>query len=206
MSGVAIYLEGGGPGPDTKEVLRRGMEAFLESLRVQVRAKGMYWKLVACGGRRQAFNAWSWPKPDARYPLRILLVDAEAPVSGGFADHLADRPRDQWPVSANDEDRIHLMVQVMETWIIADISTLACYYGPGFRGEALPTEKPLEEVRKKSIEAALRNATKNTQRGRYRKIRHASDLLARIDPGQVRQRCPACDRLFTVVGGLIRNA
>lgn len=206
MSGVAVYLEGGGPGPDTREVLRRGMEAFLKSLRDQARAKGMYWKLVPCGGRQQAFNAWSWPKPDARYPLRVLLVDAEAPVSGTVADHLAGQRRDQWPVSANHEDRIHLMVQVMETWIAADASTLACYYGPGFRGEALPTEKPLEEIRKESIEAALRNATKKTERGRYKKIRHASDLLARMDPDQIRRRCPACDRFFIVVGGLIQNA
>ena len=71
MSGIAIYLEGGGPGPDTKKVLRRGMEAFLEGLRDQARAKGMYWKLVPCGGRRQAFNAWLTPRRQFQGALPI---------------------------------------------------------------------------------------------------------------------------------------
>ena len=179
------------------------MEVFLRGLREQARARGMYWKLVPCGGRDEAFRAWSSPKPDARFPIRVLLVDAETPVSGGFAHHLATG--DGWPVSVADEDRIHLMVQVMETWIVADPSALACYYGDGFRAQDLPSGKPLEDVLKYDIKHALRRATENTQRGRYQKIRHA-DLLAKLDPDRVRGRCRACERVFTLVGGLIRAA
>ena len=204
MNGIAIYLEGGGDGLDTKDALRRGMEAFLSQLREAAREKGMPWKLVACGSRTTAFRGWDKGRSDARYPIRLLLVDAESPVSRGFAEHLATRQEDQWPISDSDEDRVHLMVQVMETWIIADAPALVCYYGKGFREEALPSNKPLEDVLKYDIRHALRKATKETHSGRYHKTRDAPDLLAKMDPGRVRQRCPACKRLFTVVSGLIQ--
>ena len=210
MNGIAIYLEGGGDGLDTKDALRRGMEAFLSQLREAAREKGMPWKLVACGSRTTAFNGWDKGRSDARYPIRLLLVDAESPVSRGIAEHLATRQEDQWPISDSDEDRVHLMVQVMvqvmETWIIADVPALVCYYGKGFREEALPSAKPLEDVLKYDIRHALRKATKETHSGRYHKTRHAPDLLERIDPDLVRKRCRMCDRLFEVVDGLIRAA
>ena len=44
MNGIAIYLEGGGDGLDTKDALRRGMEAFLSQLKEAAREKGMPWK------------------------------------------------------------------------------------------------------------------------------------------------------------------
>ena len=206
MTGIAVYLEGGGPGPDTREALRRGMDGFLQDLRSRARAREMNWKLVACGGRDEALAAWNAPTADTRYSIRLLLVDSEGPVSGGFADHLAHRPEDRWPISPLDEERIHLMIQFMETWIAADPAALACFYGAGFRSEALPSQHLLEGVRKKQIEAALTRATKATHRGRYHKTRHAPTLLARIAPALVRERCPACDRLFSVVGNLIQSA
>ena len=206
MRGIAVYLEGGGPGPDTREALRRGMDGFLGDLRTRARAREMNWKLVACGGRDEAFAAWNSPTADTRYPIRLLLVDSEGPVSSGFAEHLAGRPEDRWPISPVDEERIHLMIQFMETWIAADPAALTRFYGAGFRAEALPRQHRLEGVRKKQIEAALNKATKATRRGRYHKTRHAPALLARIAPGRVRERCPACDRLFRVVGDLIQAA
>ena len=41
----------------------------------------MFWKIVVCGGRDRAFRDWTKQPLDARYPIRILLVDAEGPVS-----------------------------------------------------------------------------------------------------------------------------
>ncbi len=48
----------------------------------------------------------------------LLLVDAEGPVRGSLVDHL--KARDGWEIHEADQDSIHLMSQVMETWIIAD--------------------------------------------------------------------------------------
>ena len=206
MRGIAVYPEGGGPGPDTREALRLGMDAFPGDLRTRARAREMNRKLVACGGRDEAFAAWSSPTADTRYPIRLLLVDSEGPVSGGFADHLANRREDRWPISHTDEERIHLMIQFMETWIAADPSALTDFHGAGFRSEALPSQHLLEGFRKKQIEAALTRATKATGKGRYHKTRHAPALPARIAPHRVRERCPAGSRLFTVVGNLIQSA
>ena len=92
------------------------------------------------------------------------------------------------------------MVQTMEAWIVADGDALAAYYGQGFRKTALPVTPNLESVSKRTIEKALEMATRATTKGRYQKIRHASQLLARIRPGRVRERCAACGRLFDFLG------
>ena len=42
--------------------------------------------------------------------------------------------------------------------------------------------------------------------GRYHKIRHAGDLLRRIDVNKVRERCRHCERLFNTVAEQIKAA
>ena len=58
MSGVAIYMEGGGDGKDAKAALRQGMDALLQPLKEAARAKALHWKLVPCGGRDKAFRGF----------------------------------------------------------------------------------------------------------------------------------------------------
>lgn len=110
----------------------------------------------------------------------ILLVDSEGPVN----------------VTGIGDDAVHLMVQSMEAWIVADGRALAEYYGQKFQPSALPKTANLESVSPKNILSALKRATRNTKKGEYHKIRHASELLARLDPQQVKKRCPSCRRLF----------
>ena len=86
------------------------------------------------------------------------------------------------------------MVQTMETWIVADRTALKDYYGEGLDESELPGLDDLEAA--SAADKALERATRNTGKGEYRKIGHASDLLRRIDPATVRDRCPACRRLF----------
>ena len=93
-----------------------------------------------------------------------------------------------------------------ETWIAADRSALADYYGHRFLASALPVAEDLEAIPEDSIQTALTRATLPTQKRAYHKTRHAPDLLRRIDPVLVRKRCRMCDRLFEVMGGLIRAA
>ena len=80
------------------------------------------------------------------------------------------------------------------------------YYGQGFNAGALPRRPNLEEVSKADVERSLKRATAGTQKGRYHKIRHASDLLQRIDPETVKARCRHCERLFIELGRLIDAA
>ena len=46
MSGVAIYVEGGGQGKNSQAALRRGMDGFLRRLKDAARTKGWRWRLV----------------------------------------------------------------------------------------------------------------------------------------------------------------
>ncbi len=198
MNGVTIYMEGGGKGPDTRGALRRGMDAFLSELKDAVRAKSWNWKLVCCGGREEAFQAFRKARENHDNAMIALLVDAEGPVSGSPGEHL--QKQDGWNFDKPDEDIVCLMAQVMETWIVADPGTLGHYYGQGFKGSALPKSPDLEAVPKADIAKALERATRETRKGCYHKIRHASDLLARIDSSRTRQRCPCCGRLFAMIG------
>ncbi len=98
------------------------------------------------------------------------------------------------------------MVQAMEAWIVADPSALARYYGQGFRLAALPKTRNLEEVSKQDLERGLRQATQATGKGRYHKIKHASDLLKRIDVSAVTSRCGHCKRLFDDLGKILATS
>ena len=197
-------MEGGGKGRATKDALRKGMEAFLVELKEAARKKSWYWKLVCCGGRTEAFRAFRNEQTSAKYSVVVLLVDAEGPVTGEPSRHLNDR--DNWSITEQERSRVHLMVQTMETWIVSDANALTKYYGSNFIASALPTSNNLEEVAKVDIARDLRRATTGTTKGEYHKIRHASDLLRKIDPEVVRKRCAFCERLFERLGQEVKAA
>lgn len=198
---LAIYMEGGGDGKDSKAALREGMEMFLAEVKDTCRARNWHWKLVCCGSRNEAYKRFQNERIRGEAGIVVLLVDSEAPVDAGPADHLA--MRDGWNLDGIDNETIHLMVQSMETWIVADRDALRAYYGQGFQENAIPRHRDLEDVSKRDIAAGLGRATTGTQKGPYHKIRHARHLLQRIDPTTVRQRCRHCERLFETLLRLI---
>ena len=200
MSAIAIYMEGGGGGKGTRVALRRGMDGFLGKLKDVARAKGWRWRLVCCGGRDAAFRAFGNAYSNGSDALVVLLVDSEGPVDVSPRAHLT---RDGWNLSGVADNQIHLMVQVMETWIIADPGALATYYGQRFQESALPAADDLETVAKNEVAAALDRATERAQKGRYHKIHHAAALLACIDPARARARCRHCERLFATLDAAV---
>ena len=201
MSGIAIYMEGGGKGNATRAALRQGMDTFLRSLKDAARVKALRWKLVCCGPRDEAFKRFRNALNGNDAAIIVLLVDAEGPVKQSVRDHL--RSRDKWNLSFTSEDTVHLMVQTMDTWIVADPAALREYYGQGFKANRLPKSRNLETVPRADIGRSLREATQDTQKGRYQKISHASDLLKRIEVEKVKGRCPHCQRLFDELGPVV---
>jgi hypothetical protein len=91
----------------------------------------------------------------------------------------------------------------MEAWLVADPEALAEYYSQRFNGNALPRRPNLEEEPKTQIYNALENATRQTQKGSYGKIKHASALLKLVSPQRAQERCPHCRRFFDTVAGRI---
>lgn len=196
MTGVAIYMEGGGDSTASKAAIRQGMGEFLRAIRDRVRERRLTWKLVACGSRNSAHDAFTHAVRTQPRAFNILLVDSEGPINGTPREHL--NAREGWHLSG-DEEVFHVMVQSMETWIVADVSVLRQYYRQGFLENALPAADDLETVAKTDVVRALAHATRGTQKGTYRKIYHASKILARADPAQVMRRCGHCRRLFELV-------
>ena len=195
MKGIAIYMEGGGSGSG-KEALRRGMDALLKPLKAIAQRKRVHWKLVACGSRDAAFKAFR-NAANSDDTIAVLLVDSEGPVPASTSpiEHLKQRDPSS-KLQHTNGDAIHLMVQVMETWIVADVGALSRYYGSGFERRRLPRRQMLEEEPKDDLARALAQATVATSRGSYHKINHASELLGEIDPETLKQRCPHFERLW----------
>ena len=181
------------------------MGRFLHELKEKAWENGRELRLVPCGGRQQTYKTFNDARDRAgEGEIVVLLVDAEEPVAAPTpVEHLRRRSSDGWDLSGVDEDQVHLMVQTMETWIVADRDTLATYYGQGFLINVLPTRQDLEEECKTVVTKALNRATERTQKGRYHKIRHSAELLARIDPKKARSRCCHCERLFVVLGAAV---
>ena len=197
---IRIYVEGGGDTHYGRASLRQGFNTFLGRLRDAAREKRIRWYLVPGGPRNSCFYDFCNALECHPSAFNVLLVDAEADVSTEPWEHL--RTRDGWltPASA---DNYHLMVQTMEAWFLADRGVLARYYGDGFLDSALPKNADVEQVDKALLESSLDNATRGTQKGKYRKIRHGAALLALINPDIVRHKAKHCDRLFCQLESLI---
>lgn len=207
MRGIKIYMEGGGSGRQRRGALRTGMEILMEDLKDAARKKALGWSLVCCGSREKTYRRFRNAVGDAGPgQTTILLVDAEEPVDEPMSPGAHLRKNDDWDLSLAPDNTIHLMVQVMETWIVADPKALTAYYGRDFGASHLPGRSNLEDEPKAQILRALKDATKGTTKGVYRKIEHAGDLLTRIDPAKVRNRCRYCRRLFEELGRIVEAA
>jgi hypothetical protein len=193
-----IYAEGGGHTADQKADLRRGFDGLLKKWKLQASAKRLSLRVVCAGGRDQAYGAFInalRTNPDV---ANVLLVDSETLVAIHDGNATQDSRvrvahlthRDKWDFAEAQADRVHLMAQCMETWIVADEDALEEFYRQRFVRNALPTRLNLEEEPKKDVYDKLAKATRATQKGEYGKIKHASQLLQRIDPAKIAQRCP----------------
>ncbi|QAT89139.1 hypothetical protein EJ065_7624 [Corallococcus coralloides] len=86
---------------------------------------------------------------------------------------------------------------------MADPKALQDFYGQGFSLASLPKTANVERIAKDTLEASLKKATQGTRKGEYHKVRHCSELLKQVDPARVRARSAHCERLFTVLEGLL---
>ena len=187
MSAV-IYIEGGGDRNENLERLfRRAWTKFFTAADIDGRLP----RVVRGGSRSRTFDlfrkAVANSDPD-RVPL--LLVDSEEAVQEGRSPWQHLNARDNWsPPDGAGDDRAFLMVQVMETWFLADREALRRHFGSRFRENALPQWPRLEDVPKASVLAALKDATFRCSPP-FTKGKVSFQLLAEINPGLVETACP----------------
>ena len=200
MRGIQLFIEGGGKGKNASVFLRTGFGAFLSELREAARAVHLPWDIFLSGSRGETFKDFQRACRLEQDRINILLVDSEGPVRASQREHL--RQADKWKVD-QPEEQIHLMVQAMEAWLLADVEALRAFYGQGFQESAIPVMQDVEQIDKAALVPALERASRRTQKGPYHKMRHAGRLLARIDPERVRLRAQHCERLFRTLLGII---
>ena len=196
---VRVYVEGGGDCAPLRSRCREGFSKFFRNAGL---GRAMP-KVTACGSRLSAYRKFCTALANAKDgDFIVLLVDSEDPVRAASAwQHLHDRKGDRWtrPSGASD-DSAHLMVQVMESWFLADKEALSGYFGRGFRETALPAHGNIEEIAKADVLTGLKNAThKCATKSQYDKGQHSFDILARLEPERVSERSPRAKQLLTTI-------
>ena len=183
---IRIYFEG-------NRDLKRGFHSFFSKLHDLARSKNCQVRWISTGGK---------PVPDYRDALcthpnawNVLLKDSDRPDSGRLFQELSRQEK----LNASLADSVFWMVQVMESWFLADSEALGKYYGQGLKARLLRANPEVEQIRKEDVLRKLRTATKDTQKGEYDKRKHAPDLLSRIDPERVSKASPNCRRIFDII-------
>lgn len=193
MSAV-IYIEGGGDNSGNLERLfRRSWKKFFEAASLEGRMP----RVVRGGPRDRTFDlfarAIASPLP-AQVPL--LLVDSEGPVQAGHSVWQHLQARDEWnQPSGAGENQAFLMVQLMETWFLADRAALKKHFGNQFKENALKQWPQLEGVPKETVLDALKKATTNCS-SPYAKGKVSFKLLEKINPTLIEDTCPHAKELL----------
>ncbi len=190
---ISLYVEGGGNSKQLTTLCRKGFSRMIEKAGL----RGAMPRIVACGSRQNAYERFTTALKD-NHRIPMLLVDAEGPVTGaGPWEHLSQQDRWRRPTGATS-DHCHLMVQVMESWFLADRRALKLFYGPDFGESLLPGNPNVEEVAKDDILARLAQASRNTKKGSYTRHKgsHSFKILGEINTSEVERASPHAKRFL----------
>ena len=182
---VRVVVEGGGDAKVQDGPFREGYGSFLRKMAPsEVDGRPVALEVVRGKGGPNAVDKSVQQKRQYPHALVILLIDSERPVAEGAsvwaaikAGHGVDRP------SGAEEGHAFLMVQCVETWLVADPDALAAYYGQGFKRERLPKRTDLEEEPKADVQRKLEAAVGGIGGG----YRHGDSarLIEKVDPERV---------------------
>jgi hypothetical protein len=187
MVRAKLYVEGAGQTDLERSQCRRAFAAFFESAGLTRRPR-----TVPCGGRGAAYDAFKHAaKAGKQGELPLLLVDSEAAVAPGHTVWQHLKSRDEWDrPSGASEDQAFLMVQVMETWFLADRDMLRRYFGTDLVEKHLRDWPFLESVPKGDVLGALEKATAGCGKKRYAKGKVSFEMLEKLDATKVEGTCP----------------
>jgi hypothetical protein len=184
-----IYAEGGGEGEVLDTLFREGWRVFFQSAGLAGRMP----RVVRGKSRNQTLDLFRTAVANPRSgELPLLLVDSEGPVAAGHSvwQHLkADRP------TGSSDDQAFLMVQLMETWFLADQALLRSYFGSTLREHHFREWPNLEDVPKTTVLNALDFATAGCPKP-YSKGRVSYEILKNLNPTRVEEKCPHAKRLL----------
>jgi Domain of unknown function (DUF4276) len=183
---MKLYIEGGGDGQLLDTLFRQGWSQFFRAADLVGRMP----RIVRGQGRDQTFDMFRTAVTQAPPGvLPLLLVDSEDRVAAHHTVWQHLKARDNWdrPPGAAD-DQAFLMVQVMETWFLADRDRLRRYFGTSLRENHFSQWPDLEQVSKATVLEALKKATAGCTK-QYSKGKISFELLGGLSPGSVRAAC-----------------
>lgn len=195
MSEKRIFVEGGGDSKELQTRCREGFHKLLEKSGFTRRVP----RIVACGSRNDAYDAFKTAQESGNFSLVILIVDSEDPVKDieKTWEHLKNRDKWACPANATDE-QVFLLTTCMETWIIADRAALTRLYGSRLQTSALPATTDMEQRNRHDIQDALVRATRNCSNA-YAKNKRSFDALANVDPGELQKLLPSFVRMIRLL-------
>ncbi len=185
---VTIYLEGSRDSGELKRRCREGFRKLFENCSFKRMPK-----LVACGGRGNAFDRFCTAHSDGKEDA-ILLVDSEDTIADIEKTWPHLKLRDNWekPEGARDE-QVLLMTTCMETWIVADRVALRAFYKSELKENQLPPLVNLEGRERHSVQDALQNATKECK-NKYEKGKRSFEVLAVLTRSTLELHLPSFKR------------
>lgn len=206
---VKVYVEGGGHQNSTlAQDVHKGFQSFFTKAGFDKRPA-----VVVCGSRQMAYNDYCIAIKAGKSAM--LLVDSESPVQEEFEkgnihdwkpwEQIQSRKDqsgnkcDKWERIGVDTD-CHLMVQMMESWFLADVEALKKYFSEGFKETKFPKDdENIEKMSKKKIEDIFNSSTKDTKKEGYKKGRDSFIILSQIDPQKVRSRSKWAERFLCLL-------
>ena len=190
---VIVHVEGGGNRRESRARCREGFSEFFQDAGLARRVL----RVIPGGARSETYKNFTDDVGSASgTDFVVLLVDSEAPMEAASVwEHL--RTKDDWrrPDGCSEEN-VHLMVQCMEAWLVADRETLASYSGRDFNAGAVPHGTDVEGYTVGRLFGDLKRATRRCRKGPYSKGKHSFEVLARLDSQKVMAAAPHAQRLI----------
>lgn len=201
---VRIIIEGGGPGKQADSAFREGYRKFIDKIVASVIGElPVALEIVRGEGRGKAHRKFSHQKSLHPEALVLLLIDSDDGYSAGdpIWAFLERRDHVKKPTWAR-EDHVYLMVDCVETWIVADLEALKSHYGQSFNSGALPKQNDLEKVPHSELQSKLEQATRKCRRT----YSHgdSAELIAKVTPGRIAHLSSA-SRFITGLPGAIEK-
>lgn len=201
---MKIYVEGGG----NSEALKSECQRAFNKLFIAAGLEGRMPRIIACGSRNAAYDRFR--TEIQRGGNALLLVDSEAAVNHDLQTQKPISPwihlklQDRWerPNSASDAN-VHLMVECMETWFVADKKAFVTYYSEGNRrcnANAIPERDDVESIPKSNVFKCLEDASSPAGKDKYSKGSRSFAILSVIDPRVVATKSFHARRLFSELG------
>jgi hypothetical protein len=186
---LRIYFEG-------DEGLKQGFDRFLREIKEAAQSKR--WEFAAVATNGTPAKEYLIALKTHRRAWNVLLLDSDEALVRSSTSLLRRKG-----LKGCDPDSIFWMVEIMESWFLADIDALERYYRGSFKTKAVKGNPEVEKIPKGDVLARLENATRRTKAGKYQK-NHAFKLLELIDPAKVRKAAPNCDRMFRLILARLR--